>query len=321
MSNIQDVYKNTEPNYLTYTSLTPSICNETLSLPMGHPCLTDSTIKKLEKNKVKLLGKNYDKDKIVISHFENIPTDGSPNSNTVLDYLTNMNVVSEYELLKNKDVKKLLGKETVRKELERFKPSGERYTIEGLIVDEEGFDILLSWAKVFKFFYPIEPLDFTINNIKKIIDKNYVKAKESERKLVYASMINVMTAEIQDLDDKETYMGGCHAIDIFIDLRGWNSQWTVEFFDSSGDPTEYEYTLLMEQIKDYLEAIKPKDIKGVFIVAANERIIHQDTDAECGIHALIFIRRRLEGVPFSVFSVEKIPDKFAVDFRKFIYSN
>ena len=147
-------YKTKNP--LSYTSLTPSICDESINVPMGHTCFSDSAVKILEKNKKKILGDpiNY-KDKPIIAYFENIPTDGSKSTKIVTDYIKKLDVPSEYDLLEHEKVKKLLGKELVRSEKERFKLPGDRYFIRGTD-GNDCYDVLKRWSKVFKFFKPIE---------------------------------------------------------------------------------------------------------------------------------------------------------------------
>jgi len=317
----QKIYKEMPATTLNYTTLTPYICKESLNIPIGHPCLNKKTIDILEKNKIKVLGKDYTKNKYPISGPENIPFDGSLEARTVLDYLSNLSEISEYSLLQNKKINKLLGTQTIEKELKRFKPPGERYTAEGTIVHKEGFEILLDWADVFKTFYPFEPLEFTIKNIKKVITEEYINKSTKKRKRVFGCLMNIMTEQIQT--DQGLQEMGCHAIVVLIDLRENKSEWTIDFYDSAGAPPDYDIAVLLEQILNFLESLnKSSYVETVKIVTANARLIHQNTDAECAMHGLIFIRRRLEGIPALYFgTLEKVTDDFAINFRKFIYSN
>ena len=102
--------------FLHYTSLSTSPCSESIHVPQGHTCISDETVKLLEKNKDTLL-KNVDyNNNILISGLENIPTDGSPESITIREYIEGLNVDNEYQLLTHKKIKDFLGKKTIKAE-------------------------------------------------------------------------------------------------------------------------------------------------------------------------------------------------------------
>ncbi|MHB8736931.1 MAG: Ulp1 family isopeptidase, partial [Terriglobales bacterium] len=46
---------------------------------------------------------------------------------------------------------------------------------------------------------------------------------------------------------------------------------------------------------------------------------HQNLDTECGLYALYYIRRRLEGVPYTFFEKQRIPDEAMTEFRKHVF--
>ena len=46
---------------------------------------------------------------------------------------------------------------------------------------------------------------------------------------------------------------------------------------------------------------------------------HQDSQTECGLYALYFIRRRLEGAPLAEFRGTRIPDSAMVKFRTHVF--
>ena len=284
---------------LHYTSLNTSPCSEHIHVPQGHTCISDKTVELLEENKDKLLKNTNYKNNILLSGSENIPTDGSSESITIRDYLTGLNLNNEYQLLTHKKIKDFLGKKIVKAELERLKPSGDRFIIRGTL-QHEVYEVLRNWTKVFKFFHPIEEHDKTINGIFRIIKSTYPEKK------VYGMFIHLSE------DD------GCHAVSILIDMR--YNQWSIEYFDSEGDPPNYINTKLMMGIKQKLLSFSNGKF-DITVITANGRRIHQQTDAECGILSLIYIRRRLEGVPITAFRNYSVASNFALDFRRFIFSN
>ena len=304
-------------NPLSYTSLTPSICDESINVPMGHTCFSDSTIKILEKNKKEILGDpiNY-KDKPIIAYFENIPTDGSKNTKVITDYIKVLDVLSEYDLLENEKVKKLLGKELVRSEKERFKLPGDRYFIRGTD-GNDCYNVLKRWSKVFKFFKPIEHEECCDDSKVILKAKDIVNMFRNNSKI--KALGGIFTISTLDEEDVTGCGGGWHAMSIFIDIRS-NNEWSVEYFDSSGSPPVLRYIELMNSIVKELRTL-PDAPENIEYHAVTQRLIHQYTPAECGMLSLIFIRRRLEGIPRIEFAKNIIPPSFAIDFRRFVFGN
>ena len=46
---------------------------------------------------------------------------------------------------------------------------------------------------------------------------------------------------------------------------------------------------------------------------------HQESQTECGLYALYYIRRRLEGEPYSFFETELVPDSAMAAFRMHVF--
>ena len=51
----------------------------------------------------------------------------------------------------------------------------------------------------------------------------------------------------------------------------------------------------------------------IIIVSSLE---HQESNTECGLYTLFYIRARLENVPYSRFLEQEIPDENMIEFRK-----
>ena len=46
---------------------------------------------------------------------------------------------------------------------------------------------------------------------------------------------------------------------------------------------------------------------------------HQESRTECGLYALFYIRRRLEGTPLSFFEERPVPDEAMTAFRQHVF--
>ena len=46
---------------------------------------------------------------------------------------------------------------------------------------------------------------------------------------------------------------------------------------------------------------------------------HQESQTECGLYALYYIRRRLEGVPYAFFFEQLVPDAAMTAFRAHVF--
>ena len=138
----------------------------------------------------------------------------------------------------------------------------------------------------------------------------------------YYPEIRLIAAEVTILIGEENKNKCGHAVVILIDMRGQKYEnWTVEYFDSSGAPPVKEFIPLLGDIasalRDYRKKLKQSgDVK---ILPVTAMVRHQLTTTECGMHALIYIRRRLEGISAEMFSRYKIPDALAKGFRRDIF--
>jgi hypothetical protein len=112
---------------------------------------------------------------------------------------------------------------------------------------------------------------------------------------------------------------GKHWMAIFVDMRG--PEWTIEFFNSAGNGPQKSIVRWMARTKEYLDTFiaNNKDLtttRPVKIVTVSS-LEHQESNTECGLYTLFYIRCRLENVPYSRFlEGEEIPDESMMEFRK-----
>lgn len=109
---------------------------------------------------------------------------------------------------------------------------------------------------------------------------------------------------------------GKHWVCMFGDMRG--GAWTVEYFNSSGRPPPTRFVTWQVRQRNRLTALQQKTSQqgqgSVEDVVVNSRA-HQMENSECGVYCLFYIWSRLNGIPFTNFQKERIPDKIMEDFR------
>ncbi len=301
-------------NILAYTSLSPFTCKESLHITSGKTCFSKSALKKLCKLEEELNKNRVDLEPTVLDQ-ESLPTDGSENAHMVRRLAAALECSSEYCILQQDETKKTLTEDEIKKEKGRFKVKGPRDTNTGTDGEIHAYRVLLQWADVFNFFYPLPHVlisdlvgsknDLKVSKIMDIVKEQY-------------PAVRVIAADIS-IEVKTDVTCGWHAVVLLIDLR--EKVWTVEYFDSTGFPPENFITEIMEKLAKELRIYKKylKQEGRVETIVVSGRIKHQLTSSECGLHALIYIRRRLEGISYHAFSRFKIPCEFAKEFRRDIF--
>lgn len=115
---------------------------------------------------------------------------------------------------------------------------------------------------------------------------------------------------------------GKHWVAVFGDCRGRNA-WSVEYFNSAGNPPPGPVARWLEETTARLtahRAARPRSSGvGPVNVVALTNVRHQNSQTECGLYALFFIRRRLEGAPHSEFTGARISDAAMTEFRKHLF--
>jgi hypothetical protein len=113
---------------------------------------------------------------------------------------------------------------------------------------------------------------------------------------------------------------GKHWMSIFVDMRG--PEWTIEFFNSAGNSPQKSIVRWMARTKEYLDIFINNNRNNLTTsspvkIATISSLEHQESNTECGLYTLFYIRCRLENVPYSRFlEGEEIPDESMMEFRK-----
>lgn len=198
----------------------------------------------------------------------------------------------------------------------RFKAEGPRETTE-LVSNFDIINILNRWQYEFPDFYSygFAMIDFadTKSDLARIAPSNLIKGlkivndeKELEIKKfkTFACVINTDHSNGR----------GKHWVCIFGDCRN-DKKWTIEFFNSSGNPPTSEIVEWMEYARDNLNKLNPGKVKTRVVSS----IRHQNSRTECGIYSLYYIRSRLDGVSYKVLASARIKDEAMIEFRKHLF--
>jgi hypothetical protein len=116
---------------------------------------------------------------------------------------------------------------------------------------------------------------------------------------------------------------------LFADARG-DTEWTVEFFNSSGNAPAPEWINWLEKTKNLMEGIVTQvsaQTAGQSVTSPTVRIVrastmrHQQSRSECGLYSLFYIWARLHKVPTSYFMKNLIPDSLMFEFRQHLFED
>jgi hypothetical protein len=212
----------------------------------------------------------------------------------------------------------------------RFKAAGPR-TGHALLNNYNIDETLQRWARVFTGFFPypfammdfdrtgepfatIDPVAVLAGQVPVDLGPGHEKALRPCQTLGCVVNTDVSTGK------------GKHWVAVFVDCRGPGS-WAVEYFNSAGRPPPKAMTHWMERTRARLAAarksIEPGKTDGgdsARAVTANAvtDVAHQESQTECGLYALFYIRRRLEGTPAAYFEdpAQIITDDEMTEFRK-----
>lgn len=207
----------------------------------------------------------------------------------------------------------------------RFKAPGPR---EGRAL-LSNFDIdgtLRRWARVFPGFYPcpFAMMDFETNgDALGELDLADVFAGRAPADLGPGfGVVRRRAGCFGCVLNTDTSAGrGKHWVAVFVDGRARaGAPWTVEYFNSAGNPPPRPAVRWMERARAQLAAARAArgEPGGVESVAVTD-VDHQESQTECGLYALFYIRRRLEGAPLEFFFEHRVPDAAMTAFRAHVF--
>lgn len=233
-------------------------------------------------------------------------------------------VVTHPEFKKHVIRKNIISKKDLEQNAkQRFKIKGPRNNVDWL----SNYDIdttLQDWACKFEDFFPcpFAMIDFNKTNdylnVLNLVDIYLGKYA----KICTLGKINIPCRTFGCAINTDVSSGkGKHWMAIFVDMRG--PEWSVEFFNSAGDRPQSSIVQWMARTKQYLDDFIQNNQNGGLTTTKPVKILtaasvsHQESNTECGLYTLFYIRCRLENVPHSRFLEDnEIPDESMIEFRK-----
>jgi hypothetical protein len=226
--------------------------------------------------------------------------------------------------------KRLLPEAALDLELEtRFKAQGPRHGT-ALLSNFNIDDTLLRWARVFPEYYPcpFAMMDFDrTHEAFATIDLADVLAGRQPLDLGpgFGTVQRPSSCFGCVVNTDNSSGPGRHWVSVFVDARAPPGEpWSVEYFNSAGRPPPKQMVVWMERsrarLADYRAGLpgcrgKVCDVLSVPVTDLD----HQEGDTECGLYALYYQRRRLEGTPYSFFFKQIVPDSAMIAFRTHVF--
>jgi hypothetical protein len=224
---------------------------------------------------------------------------------------------TEYCVLKDPRVMRLAHEKGVISQLKedervKFKPKGPRNTLD-LLSNYDIDGVLQRWAISFDTFYPcpFAMMDFDSHHYK-FGDFNFPAMLEG--KLSFNGIKKPFNCFGCVLNTDVSTGPGKHWVAVFVDCRD-PTTWSIEYFNSVGKPPTRPVINWMERNCVELQRCTTGTVTTVSVTDLD----HQESQTECGLYSLYYIRRRLENTPYTFFMKKIIPDDTMTEFRKHVF--
>lgn len=209
----------------------------------------------------------------------------------------------------------------------QLKPSGPRLTNDWLSNDNID-DVLKDTIDEFPemFVFKTTMTDFAGNGDKFLnIDKD-LRLSNSYNiipELLDKGEVNCFGCVINTDKTNNCKTGKCgtHWVCVFVDCRKNNNvPWTIEYFDSVGDPPHSEISKWQERMSNILSTYRERKGEMGGVICDVNTMQHQESNNDCGVYCLYFLRARVEGIPFSRFLNKRLPDYVMIEYRRHLFS-
>lgn len=232
---------------------------------------------------------------------------------------------SESCVLTNPSFQNFAGKSLVKNVLENnFKPKGPALNF-NLLSNFNIDDVLDQFEKAFKscgfVHVPFQMRDFADNQpLEDIISYKTDELIEKRKNLatmdIAAEYNNGMRCFGVVLNTDYSSGNGKHWFAIFGDFR--KKPFTIEYFNSSGNLPIFEVSSWMKKtVIDLTDRMNVNRDDILDVIAS--RITHQEDKHSCGVYSLYYIYCRINGIPYTYFKENRVPDKLMHDFRKVFF--
>lgn len=219
-------------------------------------------------------------------------------------------------LFQNYVVKKGMIDEIKREVDIKFKPKGPRNNTELL----SNFDIdgvMRKWAYKFDTFFPcpFAMMDFESNGdlfgefgFQSMLEGNIAFEGMRKKFDCFGCVVNTDVSSGR----------GKHWVAVFVDCRKPDT-WNVEYFNSVGNPPPKPMIRWMEKTRAELYDHRQRTGGGEVLSIPVTDVDHQESQTECGLYSLYYIRRRIESTPHTFFQRKLVPDDAMTEFRKHVF--
>jgi hypothetical protein len=206
--------------------------------------------------------------------------------------------------------------------------------MQGEIIDVIGQDKASEQLK--ERFKPDGPLDkktwFSNINIDSVLDQIEKKYTNKKFKHIPYQMRDFQKTcgELATIDFVKEYKKGIRCFGVVFNddvSTGNGTHWTamfgdfskepftIEHFNSSGAGPKNEMREWMTKTKHKLE----KELNKKVEVKEVSKIQHQEDNSSCGVYSIYYIISRLEGLSYTLFEKNRIPDKLMWEFRHHLF--
>jgi hypothetical protein len=243
----------------------------------------------------------------VVDKFKQLMQLEPSSTNILADLKKKYNCDNEICILNTGDAKTLIGHENVTKVINSyFKPTGPRDNNKWFSnTDIDSVLSQISKKYTDKHFYhvPFQMIDFekTGGALAKL---NWPEKYDAGYRC-FGTVFNT---------DFSTG-GGKHWFAIYCSFQDVDKEFTLEYFNSSGELPMNQINMWMKRVKHEWQPHFKKSINDTVVT----RIVNQQDEWNCGSYSLYYIISRLDGVPYSHFKTHAIGDDNMQEFRQYLF--
>ena len=193
----------------------------------------------------------------------------------------------------------------------KFKPEGPKNStalLNNVVID----NCLISWCADYPDFYPcpFAMMDFARTKEKfetiNLVDLFTKKHVDGKYKRIFGCVINT---------DNSTGPGK-HWVSCVVNARDMKNI-LILYYNSAGNPPPEPIIEWMERRRRELSEMDA--CEGDVEIIPVTRVRHQESNTECGVYSLYFIRCMIEGNSYDMFFNNIIDDEAMKKFRKFLF--
>jgi hypothetical protein len=213
---------------------------------------------------------------------------------------------TEVCVLEKPEIKSIIGADVDSIILDNFKPKGPRNNnkwFSNYDIDDVLKQIQKKYTNKNFYHIPFTMIDFEKTG-SELATLDWPK-KYSEGYRCFGTVLNT---------DKHTGNGE-HWFAIFASFQDDDEEFTIEYFNSSGELPMNEIVVWMKRVKHEWGPYFKEPILDICVT----RIANQKDFWNCGSYSLYYNISRLDGIPHSYFKNNEIGDHNMQEFRKFLF--